>query len=170
MKKDEIIIYTDGSSLGNPGPAGWGVVVCTPQGKVFELGGREKESTNNRMEMMAAIKALRLIQERKILAKKILIYTDSGYLLNGITLWIYSWIKNNWRTASKELVLNKDLWEELFKLEFDLKRKYEIVWIKVKGHAGIALNERCDFIATNFAGGNLVPLFVGDIKDHQKFF
>ncbi len=143
---NEIIVYTDGSSLGNPGPSGWGSVVSSPDGKVVELGGREKESTNNRMEMTAAISALRLIQERKLKGKIINVHTDSAYLLNGITIWIFGWMKNNWRNAAKDPVLNKDLWEELYKLTFDLKNKYEIKWTKVKGHDGVKLNERCDLI------------------------
>ena len=126
MKKDEIIIYTDGSSLGNPGPGGWGSVISSLDGKIIELGGKEKESTNNRMEMTAAISALRLVQERKIKGKVINIHTDSAYLLNGITVWVYSWMKNNWRTAAKEPVLNQDLWEEFFKLFiYHLERCFE---------------------------------------------
>ena len=177
----EIIIYTDGSSLGNPGPGGWGAVILFPQNdsklkvesekfKVIELGGREKESTNNRMEMMAAISALRLVQERKLKGKVIKVHTDSAYLLNGITIWIFGWKKNNWRNASKDPVLNKDLWEELFKLTLDLKHKYEIEWVKVKGHDGVKLNERCDLIATGFSAGEHVLLFTGNLKDYQKFF
>ena len=170
MKKDEIIIYTDGSSLGNPGPGGWGAVVIILDEKVVELGGREKESTNNRMEMTAAIQALRLVQERKIKGKVINVHTDSAYLLNGITLWIFSWMKNNWRTASKDPVLNKDLWEELFKLTFILKNKHEIKWTKVDGHSGVQLNERCDQIATTFSSGEHMSLFTGNLKNYQKLF
>lgn len=170
MKKNEIIIYTDGSSLGNPGPGGWGAVVSFPNGKIIELGGREESSTNNRMEMTAVIRALRLVQEKNKLGKQIKIHSDSAYVINGITMWVYGWLKNNWRTASKEPVLNQDLWEELFKLEFNLKRKYEIEWVKVAGHAGISLNERCDFIATEYAGQRRVPLFTGSQVDYKKLF
>jgi ribonuclease HI len=169
-KKDEIIIYTDGSSLGNPGAGGWGSVIVASDEKVIELGGSEKSSTNNRMEMTAAIQALREVQDRKISGKKINIHTDSAYLLNGITSWVFSWMKNNWRTASKDPVLNKDLWEELFKLTLDLKHKYEIKWTKVAGHSGVELNERCDQIATGFAAGDRVLLFAGNLKDYKKFF
>ena len=169
MKKDEIIIYTDGSSLGNPGKGGWGSVVAYGE-KVIELGGREKESTNNRMEMTAAIEALRLVQDRKIKGKVINIHTDSAYLLNGITIWIFSWMKKNWKTASGDSVLNQDLWEELFKLTFELKHKYKVEWIKVKGHNGVKLNERCDLIATSFSAGNHILLFTGNLKDYEKIF
>jgi len=170
MKKNEIIIYTDGSSLGNPGPGGWGAVLLFPDTKVVELGGREKESTNNRMEMTAAIEALKKIQTKRVEANKIIVHTDSSYLLNGITMWIYAWVKNNWQTKTKEDVLNKDLWEVLYKLENNLKYKYEIEWVKVTGHAGVLLNERCDVIATEFSANNTVILFTGSLKDYERLF
>jgi ribonuclease HI len=182
MKKNEIIIYTDGSSLGNPGPGGWGAVVVIPfQGsgksqvenkdlKVIELGGREAESTNNRMEMNAAIEALNLIQTKKVTANKIIIHTDSAYVLNGITMWVYGWVKNNWQTKTKDPVLNKDLWEILYKVENNLKHKIEIEWVKVKGHSGVLLNERCDEIATEFAASKRPLLFTGSLEDYEKLF
>ena len=180
IKKDEIIIYTDGSSLGNPGPGGWGAVVFFPEQnnsktkvesekfKVIELGGREKESTNNRMEMMASIMALKEIEKRKIKASVIKIHTDSSYLLNGITMWIHSWVKNNWKTKAEEDVLNKDLWEVLYKVQSNLKNKYEIEWVKVAGHAGVFLNERCDVIATSFSANNTTILFTGTLANYEK--
>jgi ribonuclease HI len=180
MLRNEIIIYTDGSSRGNPGPAGWGSVLLFPDGKVIELGGREKESTNNRMEISAAIFGLKEVEktmlhqnadeEKRTKAKTLKIYTDSSYLLNGITMWIYGWAKNNWLTKTKEPVLNRDLWETLYKVESNLKHKYEINWEKVSGHAGVHLNERCDAIATSFAGNNTTILFRGNLKDYQKLF
>ncbi|MEI7809940.1 MAG: RNase H family protein [bacterium] len=170
MKKNEIIIYTDGSSLGNPGKGGWGSVILFPDGKVVELGGHEKESTNNRMEMTAALEALNVVLKRKQKAKTILIHTDSSYLLNGITMWIYAWVKNNWQTKTKEDVLNKDIWEVLYKVENNLKNKYEIEWIKVKGHNGVFLNERCDEIATGFSAQTHPILFTGNVKDYEKLF
>jgi len=170
MKKNEIIIYTDGSSLGNPGPGGWGAVILFPDGKVIELGGREKESTNNRMEMTGAISALREISDKKPIVKKVIIHTDSSYLLNGITMWVYAWQKNNWLTKTKESVLNRDLWEELFKLDYNLRMKYEVEWVKVKGHDGVHLNERCDAIATSFSANNTTILFRGNLKDYEKLF
>ncbi|MEI7764957.1 MAG: viroplasmin family protein [bacterium] len=170
MKKDEIIIYTDGSSLGNPGPGGWGSVVLFPENKVVELGGREKESTNNRMEMMASIMALKEVEKRKIKAKTIKIHTDSSYLLNGITMWVHAWVKNNWKTKTGEDVLNKDLWEMLYKVNSNLSHKYEIEWVKVSGHSGVHLNERCDVIATSFSANNTTILFTGSFEDYEKLF
>lgn len=180
MKKNEITIYTDGSSLGNPGPGGWGTVLVFPDKKVVELGGREKESTNNRMEITAGIEALRRVEktllrqgsagQRKIKIKTIIIHTDSSYVLNGITMWIYAWVKNNWQTKNKESVLNQDLWEKLYKVNSNLSHKYEIEWVKVSGHSGVHLNERCDVIATSFAGNNTTILFTGNLKDYEKLF
>ena len=170
MKKDEIIIYTDGSSLGNPGPGGWGSVLLFSDKKVVELGGREKESTNNRMEMMASIMALKEVEKRKIEAKVIKVHTDSSYLLNGITIWIHAWVKNDWKTKADEDVLNKDLWEILYKVESNLKNKYEIEWVKVAGHAGVHLNERCDVIATSFSANNTTMLFTGTLANYEKLF
>ena len=170
MKNKDIIIYTDGSSLGNPGAGGWGSVILLPDEKVIELGGYEKESTNNRMEMTAALEALKIIQKRKPEAKTILIHTDSAYLLNGITMWIYAWVKNNWQTKTKDDVLNKDIWEALYKVESNLKNKYEIEGIKVKGHDGVFLNERCDEIATGFSAQTHPIVFTGNVKDYEKLF
>jgi len=170
MKKNEIIIYTDGSSLGNPGPGGWGAVISINSEKIVEIGGREKESTNNRMEITAAIEALHLIEKRRIESKTIIIHTDSSYLLNGITLWIYAWVKNNWKTKLDDPVLNKDLWETLYKVHSNLKNKYKIEWVKVSGHKGIHLNERCDEIATGFSSQSHPILFTGNLKNYEKLF
>lgn len=169
MKKNEIIIYTDGSSLGNPGPGGWGAVVVDGM-KVIELGGRENNSTNNKMELSGVIEALRLVEKRKLEGSKIIMHTDSNYVLNGITVWIYGWAKNNWKTKTGKDVLNKDLWEDLFKVELNLKSKYKIEWVKVSGHAGVHLNERCDEIATGFSAQTHPILFTGNLKDYERLF
>ena len=170
MRKDEIIIYTDGSSIGNPGAGGWGSVVAINNQKIIEIGGREEESTNNRMEMTAAIEALKLIEKRKIESKKIIIHTDSSYLLNGITMWIFAWVKNEWKTKSGDQVLNKDLWEILYKVYLNLKSNFEIEWVKVAGHGGIDLNERCDEIAVGFSSQTRPVLFTGSLKDYERLF
>ncbi|MEI6580733.1 MAG: RNase H family protein [bacterium] len=169
-KKKEIIIYTDGSSLGNPGPGGWGAVIIINNEKVIEIGGREKESTNNRMEITGVLEALLLVEKRKPESKKIIIHTDSSYVLNSITGWIHSWVKNDWKTKLGDPVLNKDLWEKLYKVHLNLKNKYEIDWIKVSGHSGVHLNERCDGIATSFSANNTTILFTGTLKNYEKLF
>jgi ribonuclease HI len=155
MIEKEIKIYTDGSSLGNPGPGGWGVFIIKNEElgikNDIEIGGKEENTTNNRMELMAAIEALRYVSTRQGLAEiEVTIYADSNYVLSGITSWIFNWEKNGWRTANKKEVLNQDLWKELIKLTREIKIK--IKWEKVKGHSGHVHNDRADEIATTNAG------------------
>ena len=140
-----IEIYTDGSSLGNPGPGGYGVVVVEGDKVVQEFGGYEKQTTNNRMELMAVIEALEYAI-RHYKGGKVAICADSAYVLGGVTTWIHNWEKNGWKTANKKQVLNQDLWQGLIALvrNFD----GDIAWEKVKGHAGHVHNEQADKIAT----------------------
>jgi len=148
----KIEIYTDGSSLGNPGPGGWGVLIINNYelkiNNEVELGGGEKNTTNNRMELQAVIEAFKYISELKEV-KEVVVYADSNYVLNGITSWIRNWEKNGWRTASKKQVINQDLWKELDILVKNCKSK--ISWQKVKGHSGHEYNDRVDLIATSYA-------------------
>ena len=168
MKTDTIVVFTDGSSRGNPGPGGWGaIVIDTKIGKVWELGGREDGTTNNRMEMMAAREALSFIESRKI-EGDIEIHTDSAYLLNGITGWVFGWEKNGWKTKTGEPVLNQDLWKDIGALNFRLKLKRNVEWKKVSGHSGLVGNDRVDVIATSKADGVHELLFVGSLADHEK--
>lgn len=147
-----VTIFTDGSSRGNPGPGGWGAIVLT-EDTVVELGGREDETTNNRMELTAVISALSSVPNEH----EITLYTDSAYVLNGTTRWVFAWKKNNWKTSTKEDVLNKDLWEKIL----DLISHRIIDWQLVKGHSGTPGNERCDVIATSFADNNPIVLYSG---------
>lgn len=133
-----IEIYTDGACSGNPGRGGWGVLI-KEDGQQRELCGGEPETTNNRMEMMAVIEALRGTDKQT----PVILYTDSQYVKNGITTWIHSWKKNGWKTASRKPVKNKDLWVILDELREDR----EIDWRWVKGHAGDPGNERADELA-----------------------
>ncbi|MEM1367961.1 MAG: ribonuclease HI [Cyanobacteria bacterium P01_H01_bin.15] len=141
-------IYTDGACLGNPGPGGWGVVFYFNDGSVTELGGYVPETTNNRMEMQAAISALEYLQELKItsIQTKLPLHTDSQYVQKGITQWIKGWKRKGWRTAAGKPVLNQDLWQEL-----DALNRAQIEWRYVRGHAGNLGNERCDEIANGYA-------------------
>lgn len=159
-----ITIYTDGSSKGNPGSGGWAAIIFDGE-NVKEIGGREERTTNNRMEMMAAIEALRLASLAQDKLSKIEVYADSEYLIKGITIWIKNWQRNNWRTKDKREVLNKDLWEKLL----ELTTGKNIEWKKVAGHSGHELNERCDEIATGFADGENVKLYNG-LKQGYKTF
>jgi ribonuclease HI len=151
-------IYTDGACSGNPGPGGWGTVVYFVDGSVYELGGGERETTNNRMEMQAAIGALEFLvsiaQSRTIATEIITLYTDSEYVKNGVTKWIAGWKKKGWKTAAGKPVLNQDLWETLDQLNIQTKKAIaSLNWEYVKGHAGVEGNERCDTIARSFSMG-----------------
>lgn len=150
------IIFTDGSSRGNPGPGGWGAIVVE-EDNVKELGGREIKTTNNRMELTAVVEALGTTK-----ADEVTVHTDSSYLISGITEWIEGWKKNNWKTKTKEDVLNRDLWETL---DEQISGR-EVLFRKVSGHAGIPANERCDVIATSYADQNPVELFVGTLDGY----
>ncbi|OHA88622.1 MAG: ribonuclease HI [Candidatus Zambryskibacteria bacterium RIFCSPHIGHO2_02_FULL_43_14] len=152
-----ITIYTDGSSRNNPGPGGWGVVVIYDN-KVAELGGGERHTTNNRMELTAAIEALNAVSD-----KHITIYTDSEYVMKGMNEWIHNWQKKNWKTANKKPVLNQDLWQKLLEVVGDRK----IEWKYVASHVGIRLNERADEIATAFAD-NFSPILYNGPRDKYK--
>ena len=134
------IIYTDGACSGNPGPGGWGAIIIDEKKNQINLSGREKLTTNNRMELKAPIMALKKIKK----SSEIIIYTDSTYLKNGITIWIKNWKKNGWKSANKKPVKNKDLWVALN----SLTEKKLIVWKWVKAHAGNKLNELADKLAT----------------------
>lgn len=144
----KIEIYTDGSSLGNPGPGGWGTVVVENEKIVFELGGFDKNTTNNKMEIKAVIEALRYVN-KNYKGLEVSIVADSNYVLLGITEWIHNWQRNGWKTAGKKPVLNQELWQELWQLKEDSTSK--ILWQKVKGHSGHIFNERADEIATTKA-------------------
>lgn len=150
-----VIVFTDGSSRGNPGPGGWAAIVVTDD-EAIELGGGEPETTNNRMELRGAIEALSLLVSKKI--PDATLYTDSSYLINGITKWVHGWKKKGWKTLQKEDVRSKDLWETLLALTENVK----IDWKHIAGHAGAPGNERCDAIATGFADGLRLDLYHGD--------
>lgn len=145
-------IYTDGACRGNPGQGGWGAVLYFQDGSVYELGGADSETTNNRMEMQAAIASLQLFHERGQ-TEPIALYSDSEYLIKGITQWLQGWKKKGWKTASGKAVLNQDLWEMLDKLNDSL-----VSWQHVSAHKGIVGNERCDAIARAFAEGDYPSL------------
>ena len=134
------VIYTDGACSGNPGPGGWGAVILNEEKNDTNISGKEQSTTNNRMELMAPIMALRKIKK----ASKIIIYTDSIYLKNGITTWIKNWEKNGWKNANKKPVKNKDLWVTLN----ELSKEHVVNWKWVKAHAGNKYNEIADKLAT----------------------
>lgn len=140
----ELFAYTDGGCSGNPGPGGWGVILQARRDdkvvKERELSGGAAETTNNRMELTAAIRALEALER----ASSITIVTDSTYLRDGITQWIHGWKRNGWKTAAKKPVKNADLWQALDALT----ARHDVRWDWVKGHAGHDENERADKLAT----------------------
>ncbi len=141
MEEDNyLVVYTDGGCHGNPGPGGWGAVIIDGN-DVLELSGGEAATTNNRMELTAAIRVLETISaEGKWTGKTVRVFIDSQYVKNGITSWISGWKRNGWKTAAKKSVLNRDLWERLDALASSLS----VQWVWVKGHAGVKYNEVCD--------------------------
>lgn len=161
------IVFTDGSSRGNPGPGGWGALVIRGENEgangtgkhITELGGGEKHTTNNRMEIKASLEALKKIPA----GEEVTVHTDSSYLINGITKWVKGWKRNGWLTKTKDEVLNRDLWEELH----EIAEKREVKWQYVGGHVGIAGNERCDRIATAFADGEDIKLYSGPLAAYD---
>jgi len=136
---DKVVIYTDGACSGNPGPGGWGSILMYKDIKK-EISGGQPDTTNNIMELTAVIEGLKLLKHEC----EVEIYSDSAYVVNAFNnKWIYGWMKNNWKTSSKEPVKNKELWEELF----SLTKIHTIKFIKVKGHSDNEFNNRCDELA-----------------------
>jgi ribonuclease HI len=136
--KPQVTIYTDGACSGNPGPGGWGVILMSGAHRK-ELSGGEAATTNNRMELLAAISALEALKK----PSRIDIHTDSEYVRNGISAWIHGWKRNGWRTAAKQPVKNAELWQRLDAAQ----AQHEVRWHWVKGHAGHPENERADELA-----------------------
>lgn len=158
-----ILIFSDGACSGNPGPGGWGAILCLPSGEVRELGGSQARTTNNQMEMAAAIEALRTVAA---LPGKIEFYTDSTYVIQGITKWIWGWKQRGWKTAEGNEVSNRGLWESLFELVSARGKQNGITWHYVRGHVGTAGNERADEIAVAFAQSKAIPLYSGRFADY----
>lgn len=134
----DVVIYTDGACSGNPGPGGWGAILINGENRK-ELKGGEAQTTNNRMELLAAIEALNALK----VPCQVDLHTDSNYLKDGITSWINNWKRNGWKTASKKPVKNEDLWKQLE----EARERHDVRWHWVKGHAGHPENERADELA-----------------------
>ncbi len=179
---NSITIFTDGSSRGNPGPGGWAAVIVSQGGlsqegntsretHITELGGREGHTTNNRMELTAALEGLSFVG--RILSASplhVVVNSDSSYVINGITKWVHGWEKKNWITTQKEEVVNRDLWEALISAVRSIEKKSsgnKVSWNYVGGHVGVLGNERCDEIATAFADGETPELFDGPISSYS---
>ncbi|MEI7719771.1 MAG: ribonuclease H [bacterium] len=163
-EKEKVLIFADGASKGNPGRGGWGALI-SGNGEVVELGGAEAHTTNNRMELTAALSALEYVGGRVVRA--VVVHTDSSYVINGITKWVAGWQRSGWLTKEKKPVLNRDLWEKLAATVESLKNSgAKISWQHVGGHVGVAGNERVDEIASSFAEGAPSKLFTGKRSDY----
>lgn len=164
MTRSPIIVFADGACSGNPGPGGWGAIIVTPEGHVTELGGGKNPTTNNQMELMAAIRALMRLQD---VPGEVDLYTDSVYVIRGITQWIWGWRKNGWKSKEGGDVANQDLWKQLGTLVAGRGKASPIHWRYVKGHSGVPGNERVDEIAVAFTRGQYAKLFDGSLLSYN---
>lgn len=160
---DYILIFTDGACSGNPGPGGWGSVIVLPEGEVQELGGFQQQTTNNEMELTAAIEALAKLRS---IEKPVHLYTDSTYVIRGITQWIWGWKKKSWVTAEGNPVANQELWKKLDSLVRMRPSTSGIKWLYSRGHVGTPGNERCDEIAVAFSQKKWVDLYQGSLLQY----
>lgn len=158
MKSTQTTIFTDGASRGNPGPGGWAAIVVDGT-TVIEIGGSEERTTNNKMELKAAVGGLK----KTVAGSSVTVLTDSSYLINGVTKWVKGWKRNGWKTKTQGDVSNRDVWEDLDALA----SARNVKWEHVGGHVGIAGNERCDQIATAFADGYEPDLYDGPLSDYM---
>lgn len=167
-----IYLFADGACSGNPGPGGWGAIILTPEGRVMELGGAVPNTTNNQMELTAIIRSLERLMElsigygnplegKRMAAEDIPIeiYTDSTYVIRGITQWIFNWRRNGWKTKDGEPVSNTELWKELSMRTQGLK----LSWKYLRGHSGTPSNERVDEIAVAYSKGQRPDLYYGPL-------
>ena len=157
-----IVVFCDGAASGNPGPGGWGAVIVRPDRRVTELGGGAPHTTNNRMELTAAISALEHVSQDP---EPVALYTDSSYVINGITQWVWNWRRRGWKTAEGNDVLNRELWEQLWTLA-SARGKDRLAWHWVRGHDGTPGNERVDQIAVAFSRGRQEPLYDGPLSSY----
>ncbi|MCB0411833.1 MAG: ribonuclease HI [Bdellovibrionales bacterium] len=159
-----VVIYTDGACSGNPGPGGWGAILIDSD-QVLELGGGERSTTNNRMELLAIIEALIAVNDT---SKKILVFSDSAYALKGASQWRWGWKRRGWKTAEGKDVSNQDLWQRLDKVLGSRVNEKNIQWRYVPGHEGYAGNERCDEIAVAFSKSLRPQLYEGSLDYYSK--
>jgi ribonuclease HI len=158
------VVFADGASSGNPGPGGWGAIVATPEGEIIELGAGFRQVTNNQMELSAVIGALERLPDHP---HPIGIYTDSTYVIRGITQWVWGWLRKGWKTAEGKDVANADMWRKLLALVGRQKKIAPIEWHYVRGHSGIPGNERVDQIAVEFSKGTRPRLYQGALLSYD---
>ena len=161
----DLAIYTDGSSLGNPGVGGWGAVLLGNK-QVVELGENHDDVTNNQMELLSVYKAFEYIIELGIRDYTITVHSDSSYVVNGLNEWIYTWKRKDWKTAAKKPVLNKDLWQDLDRVREFVESDNTLFIQHIKAHAGHVHNERADDIARGLAEGKNIELYEGALAEY----
>ncbi len=161
---DPITIFTDGACSGNPGPGGWGAIVLTPDLRVRELGGGEARSTNNRMELRGPIEALKAAATFP--DARVEMFTDSTYVIGGITAWVHGWKKNGWKKKDGQPVVNRELWEELDAVDGARRTTGPVEWRFVRGHTGNPGNERCDVISVTFSRNARIELYDGPLSGY----
>ena len=167
MQQDRAVyLFTDGACLQNPGPGGWGFVFLNPQENVLERGGFSASTTNNKMEIQAVLEGILLLIEKLGGDGELRIYTDSKYLVQAITQWIFSWERNAWRTSEGKEVLNQELWQDLSLNLKILKRTRSVSFHHVPSHVGLVLNERADKIASICAEKQKTYTYEGAFKDY----
>lgn len=164
LKLDQILIFTDGACSGNPGPGGWAAVIATPDGHIKEVGGHREHTTNNVMEIVATIEALKQIRKIEI---PVMLYTDSTYVIRGITQWIWGWKKKGWKNAEGLDVANQEIWQELLRLVQARGANGKIEWLYSRGHIGTPGNERCDEIAVAFSQRKWIDLYDGPLLKYS---
>jgi ribonuclease HI len=165
-----LVIYTDGACSGNPGPGGWGTIVLLPGSHVVELGSGEISTTNNQMELTAVIEGLSYINQKVNSGEveKVFIFTDSVYVIRGITQWIFGWMRSGWKNKEGQDIANQAHWLRLHKIVSELKtKKISLDWNYIRGHQGDKGNERCDQIAVAFSKKYSIDLFQGS---HSSYF
>jgi ribonuclease HI len=163
-RENQIVLFCDGACTGNPGPGGWGAVIATPAGQIRELGNYALNTTNNKMELLGAIEGLRSLGDA---AGDVGVYTDSSYVIRGITQWIWGWRKRGWQTAEGGEVANKDMWQLLSEQVVKREKHGKVEWHYVRGHSGIPGNERCDEIAVSFAKTRRAKLYQGPLMGYD---
>lgn len=169
MESRPTLVFADGACSGNPGPGGWGVIIVTSDGEVTELGGHEPGTTNNRMELTAVGKALRHLERTP---GPVHIHTDSTYVIQGITRWVFGWSQRGWKTAEGGEVANALYWKRLMALLAERKRAFApeasiVEWRYVRGHVGVPGNERVDEIAVAFSKGRSMRLYTGPLRGYE---
>ncbi len=165
MNFEAAILYTDGACSGNPGPGGWASILYTPDGQIYERGGRLAQTTNNQMEITATLEGLKSLPPS---VTEVWLFTDSTYVIRGITQWIFGWKKRNWISATGTEVANQDYWKALDReVYYAKKRGIKIEWRYCPGHKGIEGNERADAIAVGFSKGAYVELYRGSVLQYS---